>query len=416
MPGDFPLLHVDELSPVPVYDVITVVAVEQALLTGRAPQRVDQFRRFVDVRIEVRHRSAYIAFEIDFIQVDRSETPLRGHQEVVPVAPEGRCGPVGRGVVPHQVRAAGIGGRDLVAGDQYVAHAAFTAPFPALLPHESVDDVQAGIRDHGQVGEDVGQPDRVMVVCAYPSPRRNDGRQPEQVLHAQGDAHERVILHLRHGNHFVCILEYAAQHVTIEHVAAAGHLVYRPRRAVGVIVLHVEIAEVVDVVELVRREFIRGVGIGVRGIDFRIGVFPKQLQHGPADRVVHQFLPASPEPDDVVHGFHHVELHDDLAGFFDARPGRRKRFGDALQRFVYGLVIRPMVAGSRADCVLFSRHVTVSGVMRKALGLGSSCNIQPAVSATSVNAGPVRFHYRRRQSKLKAADILGCIITPDGSY
>ena len=127
--------------------------------------------------------------------------------------------------MPHQVGADGIGGYDLVARDEGVAHAALAVPLTTPLTCRGVDDIEARVGNARQIGEHVGQPDCVVEVCAHASLRRDRGCEAKQVLCAKRDSHEEVVLHLGNGDDLICFAEAAAERVALEHAAASRHVV-----------------------------------------------------------------------------------------------------------------------------------------------------------------------------------------------
>mgnify|MGYP001768598357 CR=1 FL=1 len=93
-----------------------------------------------------------------------------------------------------------------------------------------------------KVREHVGQPDDVMVVL----PRATEGRgrtQPEQVLQAQRDAHELVVLDLLHVHQFVGFQKGNRYRVTLKHLPAARHGSPFDRFVLALDEWHVEFAQ-----------------------------------------------------------------------------------------------------------------------------------------------------------------------------
>ena len=177
-------------------------------------------------------------------------------------------------------------------------------------------------------GQHVGQPDGVVEVVADAPFRPVRRRQPEQVLHAQGHAHEQVVLHLGDRDELVRLADAGGQQVAVEHVAAAGHVVQAQRRQRGIDELDPELAQHVGRLEVGRHGLGRRVHAGVGGDQGRVGAGAQQAQHGAHHLLVHQLLAPA-----VVAGgvrVHHVELDDDAARAFQPAPQERgQRLRDA---------------------------------------------------------------------------------------
>ena len=110
--------------------------------------------------------------------------------------------------------------------NQGVGHHRAAAPLGPLLADQPVDSVETGIGDHRQVGQHVRKTDGVVEVLPDAPLGAVRRRQPERILHAQGDAYEQVVLHLGHRHELVRLADAGGEQVAVEHVAAAGHLVH----------------------------------------------------------------------------------------------------------------------------------------------------------------------------------------------
>ena len=101
---------------------------------------------------------------------------------MVPIALEGRCGPVGLRIVSHQVHTDGVSRDRMVPCNEGVTDPTFAAPFASPLSRQRINDVEARFRDECEIREHVGESDEMMVITAGSALWEQHRWQPEQVF------------------------------------------------------------------------------------------------------------------------------------------------------------------------------------------------------------------------------------------
>ena len=91
-------------------------------------------------------------------------------------------------------------------------------PFASPLPRQRIDDIEARFRDECEIRKHIGESDEMMVINCVSCPlgaasvaTRN------RFFGAQSDAHEGVVLHLRHRDNGIGIVKTGTQCIPVKH-------------------------------------------------------------------------------------------------------------------------------------------------------------------------------------------------------
>ena len=282
-----------------------------------------------------------LALEVDGLQVNRAKAALGGDQQVVAVAVEGGGQPITLRIVAHQRGGAGIGGDDLVTGDQHIGNARrplrFTAvpPFHARLPDQPIDDVEYRVEDFGQISQQVGHPHHMVKIGAR-VPFRLARHQPKEILRAEGDAHKEMIFELGDRDKFIDINGVRRQQILVKHQPTTGHADRFIGRLRTIGKAHAKVAE-----DLGKGQRLLDFGHARQHIpadiaadQFGVRAFTQQAQKGACHSFADQLLQMAGVIKAVLWLFILVKFKTDAFGLAHSLPRCGQRRGGLFQCFV----------------------------------------------------------------------------------
>ncbi len=315
VPLDLVILQEDVLPGVLIGQALLVVPVVQGLLTGGPPPGEDGLVGVGLLCAEGCHRRLDLGRKVDLGDVGGAKAALVGDAQRAPVAHKGLVGPVDQRMEAHQVGAAGIGGDSVVARHQRIGDASLATPLAPRMAHQAVDDVEGRLHQQAEVHEHVGEANDVVKVGARAAVRFHDG-QAKEVLEAQRDPLEGMVLHRLYRHKGIRIDHALGKQVLSEHLPAARDLKDLVGRLVAVDEGDVELFEQGHQRDVLfhRAPRVGGVGADLHADEVGLGALAQQAQRGAGDLEIDELLQVT------------VEVHKPLG-----RPGLVELDGDALR-------------------------------------------------------------------------------------
>ena len=93
-PLDLAILQIHEVPSVFLYHRLHAISIKETLFASRFPYRGHDSRRIFLYRVEFVQGTLDLTLEVNFVEIDRSESALRGDEQMVAVATEWWRGPI----------------------------------------------------------------------------------------------------------------------------------------------------------------------------------------------------------------------------------------------------------------------------------------------------------------------------------